>query len=82
MRLMLRMYQRLYSQSVGSEPEAGDHTTACCRDHRVVPELLAGVHVADVDLYHGCSQAADAVVQRHAGMGIGSCVEHLSLIHI
>ena len=43
-------------------------------------ELLALVYVRDVYLDDGTLQTPDAVVQGHAGMGIGPCVEHDAVV--
>ena len=43
-------------------------------------ELLALMHVRDVYLDDGALQTPDAVVQRHACMGVGPSVEHDAIV--
>ena len=42
----------------------------------MVAKLLAGMHIADMQLDQGHARAFDGVVQRHAGVRVGPGVEH------
>ena len=42
----------------------------------MVSEGLAGVHVRDVQLHHPKPRPGHRVVQRNAGMGVGTGVDH------
>lgn len=46
----------------------------------MVAELLALVDVGDVNLDDGAAQRADAVVQRYAGVGVGTGVKHNAVV--
>ena len=43
-------------------------------------ELLALVNITDMYLYDGAAQAADTVLQGHAGVGVGSGIEHDAVV--
>ena len=67
--------QRFESQSVGVHAEAAYHAEARRRHHRLVAELLALVHVADVHFDDRRADRADAVEQRHRGVCVCAGVE-------
>lgn len=46
----------------------------------MVAELLTLVNIGDMHLDNGCLQRADAVVQSHRSMCIGTCVEHDTVV--
>ena len=73
---LLNRQQCLNSQPIGVEPEAGNHAQTSTRDHRAMAELLAFVHVGNMNLHHRALQRANAVLQGDARMGVGTCVEH------
>ena len=77
---LLVVSQCCNSQAIRVEPESADHTLARCRYHRLVAELLALVNVRDVHLDHRTLQAPDAVVQRHARVGVRPCVQHDAVV--
>ena len=46
----------------------------------MVAELLALVYIRDMHLDDGTAQRTDAVVQRHTGVGVGTGIEHDTVI--
>ncbi len=73
----LLVFQQCFErEAVGVEPETAYHAQAGARYERVVAELLALVNVGDVYLHRRAAQRAEAVLQSHAGVGVGSCVEY------
>ena len=70
-----RARQALDGQRIAVDAEADDDAGRRRRQVRVVAEGLARMHVADVHLDHRHARAFDRVVQRHAGVGVGTGVE-------
>ena len=69
-----------YGKVVGSQAEATDDSEAGARDIRVVAEFLALMDIGDMNLYAWALQAADAILQGYARVGIGSCVEDYAIV--
>ena len=46
----------------------------------MMAELLTLVYIRDVNLYARTLQAADAILQGNAGMGVGTGVEHHAIV--
>ena len=69
-----------YSKVVGSQAEATDDSEAGARDIRVVAEFLALVDIGDMNLHTWALQAADAILQGNARVGIGSCIEDYTIV--
>ena len=69
-----------YGKVVGSQAEATDDSEAGARDIRVVAEFLALMDIGDMNLYAWALQAADAILQGYARVGIGSCVEDYTIV--
>ena len=63
-------------KTIGIKTETGNHAETGTRNHAVVAEFLAFVDIGDVHLDGGTLQGTDAVLQRHARMGIGTSIEH------
>ncbi len=74
------MVQRFDGEAVGVEAEAADDTLAGCRDEGMVAELFTLMDIGDVHLDDGALQRADAVVESHRRMGIGSGIEHDAVV--
>ena len=74
--LIAHRLQRLNGQAVAVETEAADDALATRADEALVAELLALVHVADMYLDGRCLHCLQGIEQGHAGMGVGSGVEH------
>ncbi|MCO5614894.1 hypothetical protein L7F22_069179 [Adiantum nelumboides] len=67
--------QPVDGERVAVDAEPDDDPGRDRRDERVVPELLAPVHVRDVHLDRRELGALDRVVQRDGGVGVGGGVE-------
>ena len=67
-------------KAVGVESEAANHALAGTAYHGMVPERLPLVNVGDMNFHHRAFQRTDAVVQRYAGVGVGSGIEHYAII--
>jgi hypothetical protein len=69
-------YQCFYGEAIAVETKATDHAETGGGEERLVTERLALMNIRDMNLDNGALQGADAVVERHTGVGIGTCIEH------
>lgn len=69
-----------YGKVVGCQTKATDDSEAGARDIRVVAEFLALMDIGDMNLYAWALQAADAILQGYARVGIGSCIEDYTIV--
>ena len=78
--LLSFLNQRSDSELIALQPKAADHTLTCSRYQRLVTELLTLMHVGDVHLDDRTLQRTDAVVQGHAGVGVGSGIQYNTVV--
>lgn len=74
--LPLFNHKRFECQAVTFDAKADDDATGCWADKGVMTELLALVHVADVNLDDRSAHSLDGIVDGHAGMGVSSSIEN------
>ena len=73
-------YQSFYGQAVAVESEATDHAETGGGDKRLVTERLALMHIGDMNLDDRALQRADAIVERHTCVGIGTRIENDAVV--
>ena len=72
--------QRLYGQSIDVHAEPCDRSDTSGGDHGAAAEVLAGGHVAQMDLHDWCADGADGVEQSDTGVGVGCRIEDDAIV--
>lgn len=67
-------------QTIGVETETADYSLACRGDITVMTELFSCVYITNMHFYYGATEAAYAVVEGDAGVGVGTGIEHYAIV--
>ena len=63
-------------QTIGVEAETADYSLARGGYIAVMTELFSCVYITNMHFYYGATEAAYAVVEGDAGVGVGTGIEH------
>ena len=72
--------QCFYGQSIDVHAEPRDRSDTSGGDHGGVAKVLAGGHVAQMDLYDWCADGSDGVKQSDTGVGVGCRIEDDAIV--
>ena len=67
-------------QTIGVEAETADYSLARRGYIAVMTELLSCVYITNMHFDYGATEAAYAVVEGDAGVGVGTGIEHYAIV--